>query len=166
MFCINCGQKLDDGMKFCIYCGTRQEEVGVEVDPIEIEELTTGPVTGPVTGPAAGAIAQPEPSKPRTCLLVLQDTASEDKVYTAEIAGSAVMGREIGCTMLIENDKSVSRRHCEFFLEDGICCVRDLGSFNGTVLNGEKIAKASPLKVGDILKVGKSKLMVAQCDIA
>ncbi len=148
MFCINCGQKLEEGMRFCIYCGTRQEE---PVNDIEIEELTANP-------------AEPLES---TCLLVLQDAADDDRVYSAEIQMPVVVGREAGaCTMLIENDKSVSRRHCEFFLEDGVCYVKDLGSFNGTVLNGEKITKASAVKVGDTLKIGGRKLTVVQCDIA
>lgn len=155
MFCIHCGQKLDDDMKFCIYCGTRQEEV----NDIEVEEITIPPVTVP-------PVKQEEAPKLPTCLLVLQDITSEDKIYTVKVQKPVVMGREFGsCTIVLENDKSVSRRHCEFSLQNGACYVKDLGSFNGTVLNGEKIAEARPVKVGDLLKVGGRKLMVLQCDM-
>ncbi len=55
---------------------------------------------------------------------------------------------------------SVSRKHCEFFLDEGgTVCVRDLGSTNGTLLNGEAIdpeagvvvAPGSSVKVGTVV---------------
>jgi pSer/pThr/pTyr-binding forkhead associated (FHA) protein len=55
---------------------------------------------------------------------------------------------------------SVSRKHCEFFLDEGgTVCVRDLGSTNGTLLNGEPIdadaavvvAPGSSVKVGTVV---------------
>lgn len=52
---------------------------------------------------------------------------------------------------------SVSRKHCEFFLDEGgTVCVRDLRSTNGTLLNGEPIEAASPVVVspGSSVKVG------------
>jgi pSer/pThr/pTyr-binding forkhead associated (FHA) protein len=52
---------------------------------------------------------------------------------------------------------SVSRKHCEFFLDDGgTVCVRDLGSTNGTLLNGEPIDADAAVVVttGSSVKVG------------
>jgi len=52
---------------------------------------------------------------------------------------------------------SVSRKHCEFFLDEGgTVCVRDLGSTNGTLLNGEPIEAAAAVVVapGSSVKVG------------
>jgi pSer/pThr/pTyr-binding forkhead associated (FHA) protein len=52
---------------------------------------------------------------------------------------------------------SVSRKHCEFFLDEGgTVCVRDLGSTNGTLLNGEPIEAETAVVVapGSSVKVG------------
>ena len=48
----------------------------------------------------------------------------------------------------------VSRSHAEVFLEEGQWRVRDLGSTNGLLLNGERIDEA-PLRDGDALQLGK-----------
>jgi predicted component of type VI protein secretion system len=55
----------------------------------------------------------------------------------------------------------VSRRHCELFDVDGKLTVRDMGSSNGTYINGKRIAGQHPLKVGDELTVGAITLRVA-----
>ena len=47
----------------------------------------------------------------------------------------------------------ISRRHCEIDIDKDQVVIRDLGSRNGTILNGRKIEE-SQLNPGDILKVG------------
>ena len=52
---------------------------------------------------------------------------------------------------------SVSRRHCEFFLDEaGSVCLRDLGSTNGTTVNGKKLDAAAvvPIRSGSVVKLG------------
>lgn len=51
---------------------------------------------------------------------------------------------------------SVSRRHCEFFLKDDTVFVRDLGSTNGTLVDGERIASsvATAVPPGAEVRVG------------
>src|SRR5262249_8677591 len=61
-----------------------------------------------------------------------------------------VVGRHPGCDRLLPHPR-VSRRHCAFWLRDGRAWVEDLGSRNGTRLNGEPLTKASPLGEGDRL---------------
>ena len=48
----------------------------------------------------------------------------------------------------------VSRRHAEIRWQDGQYVVVDLGSFNGTLLNGHRIAKPEPLKHNDRIELG------------
>lgn len=48
---------------------------------------------------------------------------------------------------------AVSRRHCELFLDDGELMVRDMGSSNGTYINGTK-KRETELAPGDLLTVG------------
>ncbi|TWT35853.1 FHA domain-containing protein FhaB [Posidoniimonas corsicana] len=64
-----------------------------------------------------------------------------------------LIGRSSECTLRAGSD-AISRRHCVVLTRDSGVSVRDLGSRNGTLVNGEKIDGETPLKVGDLLKVG------------
>jgi pSer/pThr/pTyr-binding forkhead associated (FHA) protein len=47
----------------------------------------------------------------------------------------------------------VSRRHCELFEREGRVWVRDLGSCNGTAVNGWQARQPKPLHNGDLLRL-------------
>lgn len=64
----------------------------------------------------------------------------------------AVVGRAIGCEIQLVHD-GISRRHCEVVVRDEGATVEDLGSTNGTKLNGERVSHA-PLYHGDKVEVG------------
>lgn len=55
------------------------------------------------------------------------------------------------------DDVTVSRRHAQVLRDAGTFSVRDLGSMNGTYLNGERIDDAA-LTDGDELQIGKYRL--------
>jgi pSer/pThr/pTyr-binding forkhead associated (FHA) protein len=57
-------------------------------------------------------------------------------------------------------DVYVSDEHAEILPDDGGWSVRDLGSTNGTFLNGAKIHRPTPLAVGDQLRLGKTRVEV------
>src|SRR6185503_7931586 len=70
----------------------------------------------------------------------------------------ALVGRD--SRQLPLSDNTVSRRHCELLPgEDGAWILRDLGSSNGSYINGERIANRHALKLGDQIRVGRT-LMV------
>jgi pSer/pThr/pTyr-binding forkhead associated (FHA) protein len=54
-------------------------------------------------------------------------------------------------------EPSVSSRHCEILLQVSDILIRDLGSTNGTFINGEKITEGI-LKPGQTLKLGNVEL--------
>lgn len=66
-----------------------------------------------------------------------------------------VVGRSDDAKFRIRQD-SVSRRHCEFFEKDAAVHVRDLGSTNGTLVDGERIASsvAALVRPGAEVRVG------------
>lgn len=66
-----------------------------------------------------------------------------------------VIGRAATSDIII-NDPSVSKVHAELFIEGNIASVRDLGSTNGTFVNGNRIGNNHSLGQFDILKVGNS----------
>jgi pSer/pThr/pTyr-binding forkhead associated (FHA) protein len=53
---------------------------------------------------------------------------------------------------------TVSRRHAEFHRDGDTFAVRDLGSLNGTYLNGERV-QAAVLSTGDEIQIGKYRLV-------
>lgn len=64
----------------------------------------------------------------------------------------AVIGRREDCQVRIPL-ANVSRQHCEIVLEPNGLMVRDLGSSNGTFVNGERVEQHE-VKPGDMLTVG------------
>jgi pSer/pThr/pTyr-binding forkhead associated (FHA) protein len=67
--------------------------------------------------------------------------------------GSLVIGRAKDCAISIA-DARLSRRHSELRCQGRQVTVSDLGSVNGTFVNGKRIQEAHPLKDGDRLRVG------------
>jgi adenylate cyclase len=58
-------------------------------------------------------------------------------------------------------DSTVSRRHAELVAGEGGAEVRDLGSSNGTFVNGARVERA-PLTLGDVVRFGKVGFRVAE----
>ncbi|WP_435005289.1 FHA domain-containing protein [Tundrisphaera lichenicola] len=73
--------------------------------------------------------------------------------------GVTTAGRHDECQLRIKSSE-VSRRHCQFFEKNGMLLVKDMGSSNGTFLNGKKIEGQRVLEPGDELSIGPVKLRV------
>jgi hypothetical protein len=67
-----------------------------------------------------------------------------------------LIGRSGGCQLVLADD-TVSRRHAELFVEEGRWLLRDLGSSNGTYLNGRRIVEAE-VRPGDVVHLGGCRL--------
>lgn len=63
------------------------------------------------------------------------------KTYSRQFQQTVTVGRDDHCTVHLD-DEAVSRLHAELFHDGSDWCVRDLGSSNGTLLNGEFVAHA------------------------
>ncbi|MBN1125017.1 MAG: FHA domain-containing protein [Sedimentisphaerales bacterium] len=69
-----------------------------------------------------------------------------------------VIGRRQECDLCIPL-MVVSRRHCQLNLDEGKLTIRDLGSRNGTFVNGERIEEAQ-IKAGDEIRLGPLEFSV------
>jgi diguanylate cyclase (GGDEF)-like protein len=65
------------------------------------------------------------------------------------------IGRGEGCEIVLELD-NVSRRHCSILNRRDGAFLKDLGSTNGTYLNNREVRGETPLRTGDLVKVGSS----------
>ena len=65
-----------------------------------------------------------------------------------------LIGREEDC-QLRPNSDLVSRHHCVIAIDDFTVRIRDLGSTNGTFVNGQRITTQVVLKQGDQIRIGK-----------
>ncbi len=74
-------------------------------------------------------------------------------------SGRFLIGREEDCN-LRPNSELVSRHHCVFTNDDITVRVRDLGSTNGTYVNGERLKGSVVLNSGDRVTVGKLEFEV------
>jgi signal transduction histidine kinase/pSer/pThr/pTyr-binding forkhead associated (FHA) protein len=88
-------------------------------------------------------------------LLVLQ---GPDKGRRFELPDEpALVGRESRSLPLTDN--TVSRRHAELLPDNGAWVLKDLGSSNGSYVNGARVTTRHALKLGDQIRVGRT-LMV------
>jgi pSer/pThr/pTyr-binding forkhead associated (FHA) protein len=73
------------------------------------------------------------------------------------LAGPLEIGRDSACTFKLDDDL-VSRRHARVAPQNGFAVAQDLGSTNGTFLNGMTLSGPAPVHPGDHLLVGVTVL--------
>ena len=85
----------------------------------------------------------------KTVLVMFKDGERRDFPVTTE---KVIVGRREDCGLRIPT-ADVSRQHCEIVLKGSELIVRDLGSSNGTYVNGKRVAEAK-LLAGDKVSIG------------
>lgn len=83
-------------------------------------------------------------------VLVKKDGTVKPFTLPSEVT---VIGRRYGCDLQIPL-RSVSRRHCQLNLDEGVLKLRDLNSRNGTLLNGRTVDSGCTVEAGDCIKIG------------
>jgi pSer/pThr/pTyr-binding forkhead associated (FHA) protein len=93
---------------------------------------------------------------------VLQVVRGRSVTTTLKLTDNVTsLGRHDDCVIRIKSSQ-VSRRHCELYEVGGQLMLRDLGSSNGTYVNGKRVTGEQSLKHGDELTVGAVTLRVAK----
>jgi hypothetical protein len=175
MQCARCGRPNPDDARFCSHCGAPLARAG-----------QPGKMGQPPAGqPPLGQARPPRPGETTSTLSLNRDEPPDygDDLYAdpASVAqlpvGSAILhvlrGPNAGSTFRLDgdlttagrhpdsdiflDDVTVSRRHAEFYREAGRFTVRDVGSLNGTYVNGSRIEEAE-LAANDEVQIGKFRL--------
>jgi pSer/pThr/pTyr-binding forkhead associated (FHA) protein len=93
-----------------------------------------------------------------TLTLINEDEIADEFVFTDRTR--CVVGRSHDCDISVPADmlhQDVSRHHCEFEIEPPSVRLRDLGSLNGTQVNGVRIGQRENLKWADDETIGASR---------
>jgi hypothetical protein len=130
----------------------------VRVVWIVARELRGSPAPVPAPAPVSTpTVASPARARKRGWRLVIVQPDSE-RGRAFPIDGEATMGRGGGCTMPLTFDTFVSQVHARAYDRDGALWIEDVGSTNGTYVNGERIAQPVKLGKGDRVQLGETVL--------
>jgi len=93
-------------------------------------------------------------------LLIVRNGKHAGQEIKLEEGHQYVIGRGDECALKISSER-VSRRHCELTVRDGGVLLRDLGSSNGTFVNGRQLEAPRQLGRGNMIAVGPLVFEVA-----
>jgi hypothetical protein len=93
---------------------------------------------------------------PATRLVVEQPIGKKGTIF--DIGPEITVGRAAGCQIALPDDTYVSQLHARVFERSGQVYVEDLGSTNGTYVNGHRVSAPTPMHKGDSLQIGSTLL--------
>lgn len=109
------------------------------------------PGTRPARAPAATKPSRGVPTR-------LQITGGPLGGTTMRLtATSIIIGRAAGSSLVLDDDY-VSGRHARFYQHEGRWFVEDLGSTNGTLLNGQPVTNHVEVTIGSQVKIGSTTI--------
>jgi pSer/pThr/pTyr-binding forkhead associated (FHA) protein len=163
--CPSCHHEEYEGALFCSECGTQLTLQNSDPEETLInsqEDISHSFSSLSQTGGVDVADAQ------ETLALKIMDgghlipLVESDEFTIGRVSGSQPILPDVDLTPFRAYDKGVSRLHASLKIRDGQATIIDLGSANGTRLNGKKMSphQSYTLRHGDILAFGKLKAAV------
>jgi hypothetical protein len=99
-----------------------------------------------------------EPAAPGRLLVVESDVLPAGAAVLLE-EQEVLIGRDPHAAAMLEGDGFVSARHAIVRVRGGSTSIVDLGSTNGTFVNGDRIAIETRLSPGDEVAVGSTRML-------
>ena len=168
-----------EGQRFCYRCG---HELNAYYDSLKLQVTPSG-TNDPLwsAGTAAETLAEPPPETPKmpTGTVVLENNAFDTKIENPPpsppkaslkvlLPTGDVFDRDLTTAEtqigkgprndIVIADPAVSTAHAMVRLEGSGYVISDIGSRNGTYVNGERVADSRQLNHGDVIGIGLSKL--------
>jgi hypothetical protein len=141
------GEGLDTGM----FRVTAEVYTGGEVAPVSAPGYDAGPPAYPAYDQGGGYGPPPGHGGGRNVRLV----SGDGRTYPLQM-GSTVIGRGDQANLRLP-DVGISRRHARLDFDGGQVVLTDLGSTNGTMVNGQRVS-AVALNPGDMVQLGTTTL--------
>jgi FOG: FHA domain len=119
-----------------------------------------------IPSPVSPAAAQKEQNSPSVgsgikVRLVRLGRDKDEAFYEFMLVNSLVIGRDSTKSQLVfKDDEALSGKHCELTYKDSMIFVQDLGSTNGTYVNGIPVSGVLRLHKDDILLIGSMELRI------
>jgi hypothetical protein len=125
----------------------------------EVRAPRTAPtvIKGKVPSAPAATTAAPPRSRGKVTKLVMLEPKRR-KGETFLVQGGLVIGRAPSCAIVLDDDSFVSQLHARVDRRDDQVWVEDLGSTNGTYVNGAKLHAPAGLSNGDRITIGSAVL--------
>ena len=134
--CPSCGRPTPEGER-CVYCAT--------VTDLDLKSLQSDYLK---------AEGDRDTTMPKLVSVVVQKTGQKIPLKTSKVK----IGRDPSNQVVIPDDTFTSRHHAWITYEEGDFWIEDLGSTNGTLLNGHPVVKRQVLSAGDKIRVGHTEL--------
>jgi hypothetical protein len=147
-------------------------ELQTEPAPSSPAHPAPAPAARPAPGPAI-EVREPEPPPaapeavrapvvatlpPRLIIVESPDPLGLPTGTTINLTAVTTLGRGAHNSVALPADKFASTNHALVFVRDGAMHLRDRGSTNGTLLNGERLEGEVALRDGDRITVGATVL--------
>ncbi len=91
---------------------------------------------------------------PQSIQLVMRTGPTPGKVYAINKTEN-IIGRDTTCDIVI-NDSEISRKHARLVINPGNYLLEDLGSTNGTFVNGQRLMGPHSLRSGELVMFGEN----------
>ncbi|MDZ4833624.1 MAG: FHA domain-containing protein [Candidatus Melainabacteria bacterium] len=134
--CPSCGRPTPEGER-CVYCAT--------VTDLDLKSLQSDYLK---------AEGDRDTSIPKSVCVIVQKTGQKIPLRSTKVK----IGRDPSNQVVIPDDTFTSRHHAWITFEEGDFWIEDLGSTNGSLLNGHPVVKRQVLSAGDKIRVGHTEL--------
>ena len=134
--CPSCGRPTPVGTR-CVYCATVTD---LDLKSLQLDYMK--------------AAEGEESELPKQVIVVVQKTGQKVPLKNRKVK----IGRDPSNQVVIPDDTFASRHHAWISYEESDFWLEDLGSTNGTLLNGHPVVKRQVLSAGDKIRVGHTEL--------
>jgi hypothetical protein len=149
VYCNQCGEQVPEDANFCPACGAHLTAASGR------QEDTTAAIEVGALDPRHDVGSLPD-VEPGTGMLVVVRGPNAGARFLLD-RDTTTVGRHPDSEIFLD-DVTVSRRHAEFVRSEQGSKVRDLGSLNGSYVNGERVEERI-LGTGDEVQIGRFKLL-------
>ena len=136
---------------------TSAAAVDAEASRMDVSEGLTGAIEALSAPAPAEYIATEKPAAPQADIHTLATVTVGDIHHDVALKGDRIEVGRVGSCDICLQDANVSRRHAAFLREGSGWVIEDMGSTNGTVVNGNRVDRVR-LQDRDVIQIGITEL--------